>query len=293
MSYISDFCDYLTHQKRYSLHTVIAYKKDLEQFFEFLDKFYQSSSPSEVKASFVRSWMVEMINQEISPTSINRKISTLKSFYKYLHKNQIVNNNPLLKVITPKTKKRLPTFIKEEEINNLFLESDIELTYPNLRTRLIIELLYSTGMRLSELIELNTDSFNYTFNQVKVIGKRNKERIIPLNENLKTLIKSYMTERTQISTNIDSLFLTDNLKKLYPKFVYRAVNLYLSSVTNVAKKSPHVLRHTFATHMLNNGADLNAIKEILGHSSLSATQVYTHNTIEKLKNIHNQAHPRA
>lgn len=293
MQYISSFCDYLLHQKRSSPHTVVAYKKDLEQFSQFLSGQFSLTNITEVNSQIIRSWIVSLLEDEISTTTINRKISTLKTFFKYLQKNEIIDNNPLLKIITPKTKKSLPVFVNEKEIYNLFENITFGNNLEEIQNKLILELLYSTGIRLSELIEMKINSIDLNNLTIKVLGKRNKERIIPINNNLKKEIENYLMHRLKIDSNYNNLFLTKNNKKLYPKFVYRLVNNYLSIVTKISKKSPHVLRHTFATHMLNNGADLNTIKEILGHSSLSATQVYTHNTIEKLKNIHKQAHPKA
>ncbi|TXB65224.1 tyrosine-type recombinase/integrase [Vicingus serpentipes] len=293
MQYISSFCDYLLHQKRSSPHTVVAYKKDLEQFSQFLSCQFALTNITEVNSQIIRSWIVSLLEDEISTTTINRKISTLKTFFKYLQKNEIIDNNPLLKIITPKTKKSLPVFVNEKEIYNLFENITFGNNLEEIQNKLILELLYSTGIRLSELIEIKINSIDLNNLTIKVLGKRNKERIIPISNNLKKEIENFLELRLEIDSNYNNLFLTKNNKKLYPKFVYRLVNNYLSIVTKISKKSPHVLRHTFATHMLNNGADLNTIKEILGHSSLSATQVYTHNTIEKLKNIHKQAHPKA
>ena len=293
MPYISDFCNYISHQKRYSPHTVTAYKKDLEQFNQFLISDFEINSFKEVNSSIIRSWIVHLIENNISTRSINRKISTLKSFYKYLLKNNEVDKNPLLKVVTPKTSKRLPVFVGENEISNLFEDIEFENSYEGIRDKLMLEFLYATGIRLIELVNLQTTSIDSSNSTIKVIGKRNKERIIPFGNRLKKKINDYLKERDHINSSELGLFLTKDGKKIYPKLVYRVVNYYLSMVTTVSKKSPHVLRHTFATHMLNNGADLNSIKEILGHANLSATQVYTHNTIEKLKNIHKQAHPKA
>ena len=293
MPHISDFCDYILHQKRYSPHTVTAYKKDLNQFNQFLLSEFESDSIKEVNSSIVRSWIVHLIENNISTRSINRKISTLKSFYKYLLKNNVIEKNPLLKVITPKTAKRLPVFVGETEISNLFDEIEYEADYEGVRNQLILEFFYATGIRLIELVNLKMNSIDNSNSTIKVIGKRNKERIIPFGDKLKVLISNYLVKRAEINNSETHLFLTKSGKKIYPKLVYRVVNHYLSMVTTASKKSPHVLRHTFATHMLNNGADLNSIKEILGHANLSATQVYTHNTIEKLKNIHKQAHPKA
>ena len=293
MPKISEFCDYLSHQKRYSTHTVNAYKKDLEQFNEFLISDYSTVSFKDANSSIIRSWIIQMIENDISPRSINRKISTLKSFYKHLLKNNEIDSNPLLKVTTPKTAKRLPVFVGESEITDLFTEVEFSNDYEGHRDNLILELFYATGIRLSELVNLEINSIDYHNLTIKVLGKRNKERIIPIGTTLKVKIDNYITERKKLNSNEQQLFLTKVGKKIYPKLVYRVVKHYLSLVTKSSKKSPHVLRHTFATHMLNNGADLNSIKEILGHANLSATQVYTHNTIEKLKNIHKQAHPKA
>lgn len=295
MPYISSFCDYISHQKRYSPHTITAYKKDLEQFHQFLLSDFQLTSFKEANSPIIRSWIVKMIESDISQRSINRKISTLKSFYKYLLKSNQVEINPLLKVVTPKTSKRLPVFVGESEISDLFseIEGKFSQDYEGYRDELILELLYATGIRLIELVNLQLNSIDYHNSTIKVLGKRNKERIIPFSNNLKTKINNYLSEREKLQSVQPHLFLTKVGEKIYPKLVYRVVNHYLSLVTTVSKKSPHVLRHTFATHMLNNGADLNSIKEILGHANLSATQVYTHNTIEKLKNIHKQAHPKA
>lgn len=293
MPHISNFCDYLQHQKRYSQHTLTAYKKDLTQFQNFLLSEYELENFQEVKPSFIRSWIVSLIEQEVTPRTINRKISSLKSFYRYLLKNKLTTTNPLLKVVAPKTSKRLPVFIKESEIENLFTNIAFKEGYEGKRDQLILELFYATGTRLSELIELKINSINLHNKTIKVLGKRNKERIIPISNTIIELLEVYLKIREELSSKEPYLFLTKIGKKLYPKLVYSIVNSYLSQVTTASKKSPHVLRHTFATHMLNNGADLNTIKELLGHANLSATQVYTHNTIEKLKNIHKQAHPKA
>jgi integrase/recombinase XerC len=293
MQNILSFCDYLLHQKRSSSHTVVAYKKDLEQFSQFISIQFSITNIKEVNSPIIRSWIVSLLEDGISTTTINRKISTLKTFFKYLQKNEVITDNPLLKITTPKTKKSLPVFINEKEIFNLFENISFQNNFEEIQNKLILELLYSTGIRLSELIEIKINSIDLHNLTLKVLGKRNKERIIPISNNLKNEIEKFLTLRQEKDTPLNYLFLTKNNKKLYPKFVYRLVNNYLSIVTKISKKSPHVLRHTFATHMLNNGADLNTIKEILGHSNLAATQVYTHNTIEKLKNIHKQAHPKA
>ena len=293
MHYVVGFCDYLAHQKRYSKHTITAYQKDLEQFQQFLEKEYEITQTDQVTSLIIRSWIVQLIEEGINTRSINRKLSSLKSFFKYLLKNDIVKTNPLLKVTAPKTATRLPVFVGENEMNNLFENISFNDDFEGLRDQLILDLFYASGIRLSELVELKVNSLDQHNNTIKVIGKRNKERIIPLAKRMTILLKQYLLLREKIETDNNYIFLTKKGKKIYPKLVYRIVNYYLSMVTTVTKKSPHVLRHTFATHMLNNGADLNSIKELLGHANLSATQVYTHNTIEKLKNIHKQAHPKA
>lgn len=287
------FCDYIQHQKRYSIHTINAYQKDLEQFCQYTSHAYELTNWKEVSSTIIRSWIVLLLEEGNSPTTINRKISSLKSLYKFLLKNNIVQKNPLLKVVIPKTSKRLPVFINETEVTQLFSKVSFNNDFEGCRDKLILELFYLSGIRLSELVNLKINDIN-TYNlTVKVLGKRNKERIIPITQQFVDNFKIYLNYREEITHKSNYIFLTEKGNKIYEKLVYRLVNKYLSLVTTADKKSPHVIRHTFATHMLNNGADLNTIKEILGHSSLSATQVYTHNTIEKLKNIYQQAHPRA
>jgi integrase/recombinase XerC len=293
MDKIEPFINYLLHQKRYSKNTVVAYQKDLEQLFYFSAKTYQISSSTEISSNIIRSWLADLKETDNTNRTIIRKISSIKTFFKYLKKNDFVTHNPLTKIVTPKTDKPLPSFLKTEETTNLFNTELFPDNYIGKRDSLILELFYATGMRLSELTSLKTNSININSDYIKVIGKRNKERLIPITLSLKQRITDYLNYRKEIPETTDYLFLTEKGKKIYTKLVYRIVISYLSSVTNNNKKSPHILRHTFATHMLNNGADLNTIKEILGHSNLSATQVYTHNTIEKLKNIHKLAHPKA
>jgi integrase/recombinase XerC len=285
------FVEYLQFEKRFSPHTLVAYQTDLSQFIDYLEHTYEIKTIEEVNHSLIRSWIVDLMNHKISPRSVNRKITTLKTFYKFLLRQKIVIENPMLKIQSPKTSKRLPVFVEKEKMDTLLDTIEFGGDGAGLRNKLIIELFYATGMRLSELINLKESDVDLYANQVKVLGKRNKERIIPFAAELKNLIKKYMDSKPESS--IDLLFLSDKGKKMSEKFVYTSVKMYLSQVTTIDKKSPHVLRHTFATHMLNNGADLNAIKDLLGHANLSATQVYTHNTVEKLKNIHKQAHPKA
>ena len=287
------FLQYLRFEKRFSPHTVLAYQNDLQQFFAYLKNLYETEDLLSVTHSMVRSWIVDLMEKEISPRSINRKLTTLKTFYKFLLRQGMVLTNPMLKVQAPKTSKRLPVFVDEKKMELLFNEKNFGEGFEATRDRLMLEIFYATGMRLSELIGLEDASIDIYECQVKVLGKRNKERIIPFTKKLKETIEVYLKSRQEIVKNAPSFFVTDKGKKLYPKLVYRIVIYRLGSVTTLDKKSPHILRHTFATHMLNNGADINSVKELLGHASLSATQVYTHNTIEKLKQVYKQAHPRA
>jgi integrase/recombinase XerC len=292
----TDFINYLKFEKRYSPHTITAYTKDLDQFDSFLKSEYDVLNANEVSYQMVRSWIVGLIEQDISARSVNRKLSTLKSYFKYLTKEELIDENPMPKVQSPKTSKKLPVFVDRESMETLFSEEIFSSDFEGIRNRLIIEMFYMTGIRLSELINLENSNIDFYQQSIKVLGKRNKERIIPISAELIDSIKKYIEIRdknVEVTEQNDYFYVTIKGKKLYERLAYHIVNLYLGKVSTLQKKSPHVLRHTFATHMLNNGADLNAIKEILGHSNLAATQVYTHNTIEKLKNIYKQAHPRA
>jgi integrase/recombinase XerC len=286
-----DFKKYIQFEKRFSTHTVIAYQNDLLQFADYVAQTYKISTIAEVNHLIIRSWIVDLMNNKITPRSVNRKITTLKTFYKFLLRQKIVTENPMLKIQSPKTSKRLPVFVEKEKMDTLLDNVEFGDDFTGHRNKLIIELFYSTGMRLSELINLKTADIDLYNNTLKVLGKRNKERIIPFSAELKKQIEKYIVLKKGSESN-EYLLVADSGKKLHEKFVYTIVKTYLSQVTTIDKKSPHVLRHTFATHMLNNGADLNAIKDLLGHANLSATQVYTHNTVEKLKNIHKQAHPK-
>ena len=234
--------------------------------------------------------MVSLLEREMVNSTVARKISTIKSLFKFLIKQRVISSSPLNLIETPKLNKRLPSFIKEDEMDNLLNVIEFEDSFSGLRDKLLITLFYQTGIRLSEMITLKDISVRE--GEIKVLGKRNKERIIPISKSVTKLIQEYQNQKSTYSTNSDCFLITDSGNKMYEKFVYRKVNYYLSLVSSKQKKSPHILRHTFATHMLNNGADLNAIKEILGHENLSATQVYTHNTFQKLKSIHEQSHPR-
>jgi integrase/recombinase XerC len=296
MDYIGQFLQYIQSEKRYSGHTVTSYKNDLEQFQVYMLAVYSSEEIESADFMQVRSWIVDMMDNGIQARSVTRKISTLKSFYKFLLKNNLIQANPMLRVKAPKSAKKLPVFLDQNKMNSLLDNMELfEETFEGQRNRLILEVFYATGMRLSELINIKVQDVDYINLTIKVLGKRNKERIIPVSRELAGLLKKY--EQTYYQNHFKEekkfLFLTEKGEKIYPKLVYNLVKSYLSHITTADKKSPHVLRHTFATNMLNNGSDINAIKEILGHANLSATQVYTPNSIEKLKNIYKQAHPKA
>ena len=284
------FITYLSSEKRFSEHTVKSYTTDLTQFTSFLSAEFQIVDDiSEISFQIIRTWIASLLEKGISPRSVNRKISTLKSYFKFLIREGAIVENPMMKVVAPKSKKRLPVFIEEDQIESILNEVQFEEGFVGQRNKLIIELFYVTGIRLSELINIKISDVDFNNQSIKVLGKRNKERIIPLSSNVVNDLNIF------IENNQQNKYLFTNLEgeKLYNKLVYRLVNKYIGEISSVNKKSPHILRHTFATHMLNNGADINAIKELLGHANLSATQVYTHNTIEKLKTVYKQAHPRA
>lgn len=241
----------------------------------------------------IRSWIVSLMDAEMDSRSVNRKISSLKTLYRFLLREKITDHNPMLKIVSPKVKKRLPEFVDAKNMEALFNGEMFNDDFEGLRDRLILEILYSTGMRVSELTNLNAEDVDMYNQSVSVTGKRNKQRVIPLTIKLVKAIKEYLKKRKEIKTTENNLLITLKGKKMTRILIYKIVNNCLSGVTNIKKRSPHVLRHTFATHMLNNGADINAVKELLGHASLAATQVYTHNTIEKLKSVYKQAHPKA
>ncbi len=288
------FLKYLQFEKRFSVNTIKSYKVDLSQFTDFVMDIGETQI-HQANDKVIRAWIVSLMEKNLSALSVNRKISTLKSYFKFLLREGYVNANPMDKISSPKASKKLPLFIEEKQINNLIDDYSFGDDFSGIRNKTIIEMFYNTGMRLAELINLKNLSVDLYNNTVKVLGKRNKERIIPFNSTFIGSLKEYIQFRDQEFNNLahDYFFVTDKGNKLYEKFVYRIVNKYLTLVTTIEKKSPHILRHTFATHLLNRGADLNAIKELLGHANLSATQVYTHNTFKKLKTIYKQAHPRA
>ena len=289
------FFQYLEYEKRFSPHTLTAYQTDLGQFIIFLKTAFDIETPEEVKHTHVRSWIVELLGKKNTTRSINRKLSCLKTYFKFLKKRGEIEQNPMAKVIAPKMGKRLPVFVNENKMELLFEQVDFGEGFKGARNRLLMELLYCTGIRCSELINLKIEDLDFASNQLKVLGKGNKERLIPIARHLTGLIESYLRQRAlqNIEYGENHLLLTNKGRKLYAGFVYRLVKKYLSIVTTLEQRSPHVLRHTFATHLSNSGADLNAIKELLGHSSLASTQVYMHNSIEKLKKVYTQAHPKA
>lgn len=290
---IEQFINYLKFEKRYSRHTLIAYEGDLKQWSDYIRNTYQIESLREIAAPFIRSWIVSLMEAGLDPRSINRKITALKSFYKYAVRKGLAGLNPMGKISSPKTAKKLPVYVEAEKLDTLLDNKEFGDDFAGMRNKMILELFYGTGMRLSELIGLEISDLNLRSRQLKVTGKRNKQRIIPLYPSLCTELEKYLALRENIQSANNNFFVLDNGKPLYPVFVYRLVKEHLSLVSTRSKRSPHVLRHSFATEMLNKGADLNAIKEILGHANLSATQVYTHNTIEKLKEAYKKAHPRA
>lgn len=289
---ITAFLDYLRYEKRVSEHTLTAYEGDLEQFSKYLLFQYECSTPETAEAPMLRSWVVSLMEEELSPTSVNRKMATLRSYYGFLRRRQLIAQDPARNLNSLKTKRKLPAFVEEKSMELMFEEVEFSDDFSGLRDRLIMELLYGTGMRLSELLDLKTDNVDVGSRLIRVFGKRSKERLIPITTSLSRLLMQYMEVRVP-AEGTELLILTDSCKPAYAVFIQRTVKKYLSAVTTLSQKSPHVLRHTYATHLLNRGADLNAIKELLGHASLAATQIYTHNSIEKLKKTHQQAHPKA
>jgi integrase/recombinase XerC len=292
MEAIGNFMDYLEFEKRFSSHTLKAYRTDLQQFAKFLREEEQIQVLNEISSPIIRSWLVKLMEEGIDPRSVNRKITALKTFFKYAMKSNWIQVNPMLKVVSPKIPKRLPIYLEAGKLDFLLDSTDFSADFDGVRNRLILELFYGTGMRRAELITLKEEDLDMHQKQLKVTGKRNKQRIIPLHDGLLKLFDQYLPLRGSVCGNESLVFLTGDGRPLYPELVYRLVKKQLSKVSTQKKRSPHVLRHSFATEMLNQGADLNAIKEILGHASLSATQVYTHNSIEKLRDVYKKAHPR-
>jgi integrase/recombinase XerC len=295
LSPILPFIQYLQFEKRYSQHTIIAYQEDLQQFFLFLEKTFGETALAEIKTTFIRTWLASLKDQQLTAKSINRKISTIKSFFKFHLRLGHIQQNPASTLTAPKISKRLPVFVEQKDIKTLFNHVEFPDDWAGKTERLVLQLLYETGMRRSELINLKENNVDVANAGIKILGKGNKERILPCNAALINLLKEYsQAKKNQFQYfDKDILLVNEKGKKLQPGWVYKAVNKYLSLVTTVDRKSPHILRHTFATHLTNAGAELNAVKELLGHSSLAATQIYTHNTIEKLKDAYKKAHPKA
>ncbi|TAE72973.1 MAG: integrase [Bacteroidetes bacterium] len=294
MNSIDNFLNYLTYEKNCSPHTILAYQEDLIQLNDYLGITYEIKDVKEAESMMLRSWVLVLSEQKFSATSINRKIATLKSLYKFLRKRENLETNPTLKLRPLKTPKNTPTFIEENKLIHLLEKIEFGNDFKGLRSKIIVEILYGTGMRLSELLHLEWTDIDMYQQQAKVLGKRKKERFIPLHITLIHLLNEYkekiMLTFGELHPNV---IITDKGIEAYPSLIYLTVKKMLSLITTQDKKSPHVLRHSFATHLLDKGADLNAVKDLLGHNSLASTQVYTHNTLSKLKEVFNQAHPKA
>ena len=290
---IESFLQYLQYEKNYSAHTVESYKNDLFQFKEFVSG-DSDFEPEKIDTVWVRRWIVSLMNENYSPLSVNRKLSSLKSFFKYLCKNKQIETSPIRNIRGPKVKKPLPHFVKDLDMEKLLSVWDDEDAFEGERDKAILDVFYTTGIRCAELAGLKNEDVDFQSKMIKVTGKRNKQRLIPFSEPLKNVLQSYINIRSEaIESPADAFFVRKNGKALSNSIIYGIVHKRLSEIPNLSKKSPHVLRHTFATSMLNNGADLNAVKELLGHASLSSTEVYTHTTFEELKKAYHQAHPRA
>ena len=280
------FKNYLSLEKKYSPHTITAYLADMEEFSAYLKEKDATVELSQVNYPLIRSWIIHLVESGITNRSINRKIASLKAYYAFLVRSLVINSSPFLQHIPLKTQKKVSIPFSQKEIETVLSQAE------EVRNKTIIELFYATGMRRSELIELKINDIDFSQQTIKVLGKRSKERIIPLIPSVRVCLEQYLSMRKELDTNELYLFLTDSGKKMYPKLVYNIINSYFSSATTKQKKSPHVLRHSFATHLLDNGADLNAVKELLGHAGLAATQVYTHSSIAELEKQYNNAHPR-
>lgn len=292
---IKSFVNYLTYEKRYSSHTIISYKSDVIQFYNYIQEKYSVYEESKINHFMIRSWLVYLMQSGISTKSVNRKFSSLRTYFLFLRRENIIIINPTKKVIPPKVGKRLPSFIQKEEMRILLDELVFDDNFSGYRDKIIINILYNTGIRRAELINLKDSDFDFYSKTVKVLGKGNKERIIPITEDLILELKSYIKIRNEFFEEINFIYtvVTDKGNKMYPKLVYNVVNLNLSKISSLEKRSPHVLRHSIATHLADEEVDLNAIKTMLGHSNLSATQIYTHNSVEKLKSAYLKAHPKA
>jgi integrase/recombinase XerC len=292
---VESFITYIQHEKRYSPHTVLAYRTDLLHFTDFILQTYEMQ-PEGAKHVHIRDYIVRLMDEKIGANSIGRKLSSLRSFYKYLHRRKIITASPMTMIKAPKVPERLPVFVDDEKLDHLLDSGEFfDDSFPSQRDKLVIEVLFGTGMRLAELLGLKESDIDFYEETIKVLGKRKKERIIPVTKQLVIQLKTYIDLKSlqNFDNKSEDLFVTNKGTAVYPLFIYKIVNSYLTYISTQDKKSPHVLRHSYATSLLNRGADLNAIKELLGHASLAATQVYTHNSIERLKTIYKQAHPKA
>jgi len=290
---IDAFLEYLSLEKNYSKHTVLAYKTDLLSFRDFCITEYNQEDLENIHYAQIRTWIVRLVNQEISNRSVNRKVSSLKSFYKFLQKTAQIEVSPLVKHKSLKVAKKVQVPFTQKEVFQAIDNLSASKDFTTLRDKLIVEMFYSTGMRRIELVRLKEKDIDFYNKTVKVLGKRNKERIVPLLPSVLNTLKAYSPVRKAYAEKTEELFVTKKGNKIYENLVYRVIKLYFSSVSSKVKKSPHILRHSFATHLLNEGASLNSVKELLGHSSLASTQVYTHNSLEKIKEVYNKAHPRS
>lgn len=293
MSLIDRFLHYLHYEKRHSQHTLQAYAHDLGQFQDFLEQVFEETDLQKADHNAIRAWIVSLSEAGFQPASINRKIATLKSFYKFLCKQGYLSKSPMLRIRSLKMPKRIPTFVEEPLMQQLSQQLSAPTSFTEWRDRIVVELLYQTGIREAELIALRHEDIDFLQGQIKIKGKGSKERYIPLHPQLLDLLRQYLQQKNSYFPNQAHVVVSNTGKRAYPLLIYRIIQHHLASVAHNNKKSPHVLRHTFATHMLNAGADLNAIKSILGHSSLRATQIYTHNSLERLREIFEQAHPKA
>ncbi len=293
MSYQESFISYLKYEKRYSSHTTMAYQKDLDQFVLFCTEMVGEFNIKEVDSSTLRKWVLSLMEAEYQPQSIKRKTSAIKAFFNFLMKNELIETYPFIDVPLPKVRKKLPAFVNEGSLHHLLDDGFFSNDFEGTRDKLIITLLYGTGIRRAELLHLKESSFDRKNRLVRVMGKRRKERIIPYPESVNTVLEQYIGIRNrEIGASDEALLVTEKGEPAYDKLIYRTVRKYLEQVTSLEKKSPHVIRHSYATHLLNRGADLNAVKELLGHANLSATQIYTHMTFEKMQKVYKQAHPR-
>lgn len=293
---LDSFLSYLQYERRSSNHTILSYKNDLVQFEDFLSN--NSSDLSVARYNLIRAWIISLVEAGNNPRTVNRKIASLRAYYKFLLRKEVVSEDPTIKLRLLKSKKTIPHFVEESNIFDILEDQEWDINashFIQIRNRLIIELFYGTGIRLSELVNIKNNNLSIYESVLKVMGKRNKERVIPINSALLSLVKEYLEIKEKEHSNVthDSLLITSKGDPVYPKLIYRVVKNRLNAINNLEKRSPHVLRHTFATHLLDKGADLNAIKDLLGHTSLAATQVYTHNSLEKIKAIFTQAHPKA